>query len=64
MKCPRCYGMTVNEQVYTDQGEIEVSRCIHCGDVQDKVVIFNRRHPSFRIKKVFRGCAAVASIPV
>lgn len=56
--------MMVNEQVYTDQGEIAVARCLHCGDVLDSVVIYNRRHPSFEIKRVFRGCVSVASISV
>ncbi len=64
MECPRCHGMMVNEQVYTEQGGIEIARCIHCGDVIDSVVIFNRSRPDFEIKKVFRGCTAVASIPI
>lgn len=62
MECPRCHGMMVYEQIFTTQGRLHVARCIHCGDIIDDVVISNRRRPNFHIKKIFRGCNAVASI--
>ncbi|MEC4677690.1 MAG: hypothetical protein VST69_02910 [Nitrospirota bacterium] len=62
MQCPRCSGMMVYEQIFTSQGGLDISRCVHCGDVVDSVVISNREHPTYYIKKVFRGCNTVARI--
>lgn len=62
MECLRCSGMMVYEQIFTNQGGLHVARCVHCGDVVDNVVISNREHPSFYIKKVFRGRNAIARI--
>lgn len=62
MQCPRCRGLMVNEQIYTDQGGLDIARCIHCGDIIDSVVIYNRIHTNFEYKKVFRGCNTVTTI--
>lgn len=44
MKCPRCTGMRVPE-VITDGGSRALAlRCVHCGDIVDRVIAYNRRH--------------------
>jgi hypothetical protein len=43
MKCRRCKGLIVKEQVFTLGGRISMRRCVYCGDLVDKVVMANRK---------------------
>lgn len=48
MQCTRCAGLRVSEIVYEGGSRILALRCIHCGDVIDQVIVFNRQrrlHP-------------------
>ncbi|MFQ5780795.1 MAG: hypothetical protein ACE5HN_08445 [Nitrospiria bacterium] len=59
MKCQRCQGMMVEERIFTQQGGVLIARCIHCGDVVDRTVIFNRGRFPIRFRKIEggrRGC--------
>lgn len=42
MRCLRCQGMLVNERIFTVEGVLAVSRCVHCGDLIDRTIILNR----------------------
>lgn len=42
LKCDRCDGIMAPEELWTDQGKIEISRCFFCGNVVDPVVMENR----------------------
>mgnify|MGYP001564759009 FL=1 len=51
MQCARCAGLRVPEIIYEGGTRIIALRCIHCGDVTDRVIILNRQrrrlpHPS------------------
>ncbi len=48
MKCPRCAGLRVPEIICEGGTRIPAWRCLHCGDVIDRVIVLNRqrhRHP-------------------
>lgn len=42
MRCLRCKGTTMEERIDTREGSTLLIRCLHCGDLIDKVVLFNR----------------------
>jgi len=42
MPCTRCAGMTVQELLSEGGTRIMACRCIHCGDVVDRVILRNR----------------------
>jgi hypothetical protein len=45
MKCARCAGMRVPEIICEGGMRALALRCIHCGDVVDRVIVRNRlRH--------------------
>ena len=44
MQCVRCAGMTVPE-IISEGGLRRVAwRCIHCGDILDRIIAHNRLH--------------------
>jgi uncharacterized Zn finger protein len=43
MKCTRCAGLTVPEIIYEGGSRVLALRCIHCGDVIDRVIVLNRQ---------------------
>jgi uncharacterized Zn finger protein len=43
MQCTRCAGLRVPEIIYEEGSRIPALRCIHCGDVSDHVIVFNRQ---------------------
>lgn len=48
MQCTRCAGLRVPEVIYEGGNRVPALRCVHCGDVIDRVIAFNRqrrRHP-------------------
>lgn len=48
MQCTRCAGLRVPEIIYEGGSRVAALRCVHCGDVIDHVIAFNRqrrRHP-------------------
>lgn len=48
MQCTRCAGLRVTEVIYEGGSRVLALRCVHCGDVIDRVIAFNRqrrRHP-------------------
>ena len=48
MQCTRCAGLRVPEVIYEGGSRVLALRCVHCGDVIDRVIAFNRqrrRHP-------------------
>lgn len=52
MKCIRCKGYTVQEQVFTSEGSIPVLRCLCCGELIDHVIMANRnRSEIFHVRK-------------
>jgi uncharacterized Zn finger protein len=44
MQCTRCAGLRVSEIIYDGGNRIPALRCVHCGDVIDHVIAFNRQH--------------------
>ncbi len=42
MQCSRCNGMRVPEIICEGGVRISALRCIHCGDVVDRVIVYNR----------------------
>lgn len=46
MRCTRCTGLRVSEIIYDGGNRIPALRCVHCGDVTDHVIAFNRQHHS------------------
>jgi hypothetical protein len=51
MQCARCAGLRVPEIIYEGGTRVLALRCIHCGDVIDRVIVLNRQrrrlpHPS------------------
>jgi uncharacterized Zn finger protein len=42
MACPKCEGFLSKDAVYTDQGKVDVLRCICCGVVIDALILSNR----------------------
>jgi hypothetical protein len=48
MRCTRCAGLRVPEIICEGGSRVSALRCVHCGDVVDRVIVFNRqrrRHP-------------------
>jgi hypothetical protein len=48
MQCTRCAGLRVPEIICEGGTRVLALRCVHCGDVIDRVIAFNRqrrRHP-------------------
>jgi uncharacterized Zn finger protein len=49
MQCTRCAGLRVAEIIYEAGTRVLASRCVHCGDVIDHVIVLNRQrrpHPN------------------
>lgn len=44
MNCPRCTGMRVLELLSDGGYRTLALRCVHCGDIVDRVIVRNRRH--------------------
>lgn len=42
MKCRRCAGIMVEEEVFTREDGISMMRCIYCGEAIDQLVATNR----------------------
>jgi uncharacterized Zn finger protein len=51
MKCRRCSGIMVEEEVFTREGGLSMMRCIYCGEAIDQLVATNRDgdNPDFAI---------------
>jgi hypothetical protein len=48
MQCARCAGLSVPEIIYEGGSRVMALRCVHCGDIIDRVIVLNRlrrRHP-------------------
>ena len=43
MQCTRCAGLRVPEIIYEGGSRVLALRCIHCGDVIDRVIVLNRQ---------------------
>jgi uncharacterized Zn finger protein len=43
MQCPRCAGLRVPELIYEGGTKVLALRCVHCGDVIDRVIVLNRQ---------------------
>jgi hypothetical protein len=43
MQCTRCAGLRVSEIIYEGGNRVLALRCVHCGDVTDHVIAFNRQ---------------------
>ncbi len=43
MPCTRCAGLRVSEIIYEGGNRIPALRCVHCGDITDHVIAFNRQ---------------------
>ena len=43
MQCTRCAGLRVPEIIYEGGSRVVALRCIHCGDVIDRVIVLNRQ---------------------
>ena len=43
MQCTRCAGLRVPEIIYEGGTRVLASRCVHCGDVIDHVIVLNRQ---------------------
>jgi uncharacterized Zn finger protein len=44
MQCTRCAGLRVPEIIYDGGTRVLALRCVHCGDVIDRVIVLNRQH--------------------
>jgi uncharacterized Zn finger protein len=42
-RCPRCGGQLTKEELHTEQGVFDGSRCIMCGDVFDELILEHRK---------------------
>lgn len=42
MRCQRCSGMMVEERTFSNQGDLILSRCLHCGNITDRMILSNR----------------------
>ena len=45
MRCPRCAGMRVPELITEGGMRSSALRCVHCGDLTDRVIVKNRQQP-------------------
>jgi hypothetical protein len=43
MQCTRCTGLRVPEIIYEGGSRVFALRCVHCGDVIDRVIVLNRQ---------------------
>jgi uncharacterized Zn finger protein len=43
MQCTRCAGLRVPEIIYEGGTRMLAQRCVHCGDVIDRVIVLNRQ---------------------
>lgn len=43
MPCTRCGGLRIPETICEGGTRISAMRCIHCGEVIDRVIILNRQ---------------------
>jgi len=43
MQCTRCAGLRVPEIIYEGGSRVFALRCVHCGDVIDRVIVRNRQ---------------------
>jgi uncharacterized Zn finger protein len=43
MQCTRCAGLRVPEIIYKGGSRVFALRCVHCGDVIDRVIVLNRQ---------------------
>lgn len=58
MKCRRCQGWVVPEQVFVVEGSVSMMRCFHCGERNDQVITANRtRSENTHIQKRSNGKA-------
>jgi hypothetical protein len=56
MRCLRCHGTVVEEWAFTErEGGALMARCVNCGDMIDRVVIFNRDRAAARFLKKRAG---------
>jgi hypothetical protein len=44
MKCYRCGGMMIHEKVYSEAEQLEIWRCVLCGEYIDPVILENRQY--------------------
>ena len=44
MQCTRCAGLRVPEIIYEGGSRVPALRCVHCGDIIDRVIALNRQH--------------------
>lgn len=54
--CHRCGGLMIKDycidlQDETGQIDVTVIRCIQCGDVVDPIILRNRLHPEYLVKR-------------
>ena len=47
MQCARCTGLRVPEIICEGGTRVMALRCIHCGDVVDRVIVRNRLRPRY-----------------
>ncbi|UVT16252.1 MAG: hypothetical protein H8K04_01410 [Nitrospira sp.] len=45
MQCVRCAGTRVPEVIAEGGSRVLAFRCIHCGDITDRVIAKNRQQP-------------------
>ena len=43
MRCTRCAGLRVPDIIYEGGTRVRALRCVHCGDVIDAVIVWNRQ---------------------
>lgn len=61
MKCPRCGGLMSHERMMGEEGSMapgsyfEGWRCVHCGEVIDPLILFNRTKIRSANEKVGAG---------
>jgi uncharacterized Zn finger protein len=60
MQCGRCAGMRVPEIIFEGGARIIAMRCVHCGDVIDRVIVMNRQRRRYaqlgRPQTSIKGC--------
>jgi hypothetical protein len=59
MQCTRCAGLRVPEIIYEGGSRALALRCVHCGDVIDRVIVLNRQrdrlpHPNRARTPIYR----------
>ena len=58
MKCQRCQGLMVKDQIYDPDGpflHIDILRCLNCGETLDMRILQIRREKEKKDEKVFSG---------